>query len=101
MKQLWFELLVDILCRSTEKEYSERMVLNPIYNESQSSHENGEFRDRNLSVAQNPQYSTRAEVLPVHVTYETISDFPGRRKTGMANITILNNKHLLLSFRQE
>lgn len=79
--------MVDILCRPTEKEYAERMVLNPIYNDTGSS---DELRDRSLSVAQNPQYGTRAEVLSVHATYETISEFPAQHKAGMYSIIILN-----------
>ena len=58
------------------------MVLNPIYTDSGSFGGSSDFRDRNLSlsVAQNPQYGTRAEVVPV--TYETITDFPARPKAG-------------------
>ena len=81
--------MVDNLCRSPEREYSERMVLNPIYTDSGSFCGSGEFRDRNLSVAQNPQYGTRAEVVPV--TYETINDFPTRPKAGM--VIILCHAH--------
>lgn len=57
------------------------MVHNPLYTDSGSFRGSGEFRDRNPSIAQNPQYGTRAEVVPV--TYETISDFPARPKAGM------------------
>lgn len=65
------------------------MVFNPLYTDSGSFQGNSESRDRHLSlsVAQNPQYGTRAEVVTAGpVTYETISDFATRPKTGMVNI---------------
>lgn len=45
------------------------MVVNPIYNNSMN--ESIECRNRNLSIADNPQYATREAA-----TYETINDLP-------------------------
>ena len=60
-------------CRSTDKVYTEHMVVNPIYSE-----QSGEFNN-SISVAANPQYGTRAEVIQGQVaTYEDIKDFPHR-----------------------
>lgn len=65
--------------------YTEHMVDNPLYSDTGSIHES--YRDRNLSIAANPQYGTRAEV--THTTYETISEFPPRLK-GIANTIKFN-----------
>ena len=47
------------------------MVANPIYGEKSDEFHNG------ISVAVNPQYGTRAEVIQAPVaTYEDIKDFP-------------------------
>lgn len=60
-------------CRSTDKVYTEHMVINPIYSEQSSEFNNS------ISVAANPQYGTRAEVIQGQVaTYEDIKDFPCR-----------------------
>ena len=57
-------------CRSTDKVYTEHMVVNPIYCEQSSEFNNS------ISVAANPQYGTRAEVIQGQVaTYEDIKDF--------------------------
>lgn len=86
-------LLVDILCRSPEKEYSERMVLNPIYTNLGTFHGSSESRDRyfSLSVAQNPQYGMRPEVVPA--TYEIIGDFPTQPKAGKIVVMHISQNH--------
>ena len=57
-------------CRSTDKVYTEHMVVNPIYSEQSSEFNNS------ISVAANPQYGTRADVIQGQVaTYEDIKDF--------------------------
>ena len=58
-----------MLCRSPDKDNTEHQVVNPIYNDS--LHGSGEFGTKQLSVAENPQYGTRADI-----TYELINDLP-------------------------
>ena len=59
------------------------MVVNPIYSE-----QSGEFNN-SLSVAANPQYGTRAEVIQGQVaTYEDIKDFSCHPKGIIINFEL-------------